>query len=243
MTDQHTHILPGMDDGSRSLEMSLELLRAEAIQGVNTVILTPHYYRTRESGAHFLERRSLAFEKLSEAILALPEEDLRGLPSLVLGAEVAWAPDLIECSHLPELCFTGTQAFLLELPMAPWHNSLLVHIRDLMTATGLMPVIAHIDRYWSSQKPELLKELFSMGLPIQLSADTLLHFSTRGKALKALLSGQVRYLMSDCHDPRYRKPNLGDALQIVEKKLGADMRRRLESETDSLMKKYALEKV
>ena len=44
MTDQHTHILPGMDDGSRSPEMSLELLRAEAAQGVDTVILTPHYY-------------------------------------------------------------------------------------------------------------------------------------------------------------------------------------------------------
>ena len=239
MTDQHTHILPGMDDGSRSVEMSLELLSAEADQGVDTVILTPHYYRTHESGAHFLERRSAAFERLMEAIYALPEETQKGLPTLLLGAEVAWSPDLPDCAHLPEMCFTGTLAFLLELPMAPWHHGMFIQIQDLMTSTGLTPVIAHIDRYWNSQKPELLKELYSLGLPNQLSAETLLHFSTRGKALKALQSGLARYLISDCHDLRLRKPNTGDALRIVEKKLGVNTRRRLEEETDEMLQNYA----
>lgn len=239
MTDQHTHILPGMDDGSKSPEMSLELLRAEAAQGVDTVILTPQYDRMRESDVHFLERRSLFWERLHEAILALPEEEREGLPSLLLGAEVAWTPDLIDCRHLADLCITGTQAFLLELPVAPWRSSMFIQIQNLMTSTGLTPVIVHIDRYWTNQKPELLKELFSLRLPVQLSAETLLHFSTRGKALKALRSGQVRYLMSDCHDPRYRRPNLGQAMAVIEKKLGEDIRRQLEDETDGLLRRYA----
>ena len=242
MTDLHTHILPGMDDGSRSPEMSLELLRREAAQGVDTVVLTPHYYRERENSGHFLERRAAAMERLEEAIAALPEEEWGKLPRLVLGAEVAWVPNLLDCSRLRELCYTGTDAFLLELPMTPWYDGLFAQLMDLMNATGLTPVIAHIDRYWHSQKPERLRELLSLGLPTQLSAEMLLRFSTRGTALKYLQSGRAQLLMSDCHDPKNRRPNLRDGLAAAEKKLGADFRTRLEENTDDLLRKYALKR-
>ena len=48
MTDLHTHILPEMDDGAESVEMSLDMLRMERDQGVDAVVLTPHFYRDRE---------------------------------------------------------------------------------------------------------------------------------------------------------------------------------------------------
>jgi protein subunit release factor B len=54
MTDLHTHILPGMDDGSPDVETSIAMLRMEAEQGVHTVVLTPHFYRDRERPEHFL---------------------------------------------------------------------------------------------------------------------------------------------------------------------------------------------
>ena len=47
MTDLHTHILPGIDDGAKSIEEALALLRAQANQGVDTVALTPHFYKRR----------------------------------------------------------------------------------------------------------------------------------------------------------------------------------------------------
>ena len=53
MIDLHTHILPGMDDGAKDTATSLQMLRMERDQGVDTVVLTPHYYRHRESAEDF----------------------------------------------------------------------------------------------------------------------------------------------------------------------------------------------
>ncbi len=239
MTDLHTHILPGMDDGSRSIEMSIAMLREEAAQGVSTVALTPHYYRERESSGSFLERRFAAYRALEEAISALPENDCAALPARVLAAEVAWVPNLADCRHLRELCYQGTDVFLLELPMQPWYDGLFTQLYDLMNLTGLTPMIAHIDRYWTSQKPARLAELYSLGLPTQLSAEALLRFSTRSRALKELQSGRAQYLMSDCHRIQERKPNILQGMEVIEKRLGTASRRRLETITDSLLRQFA----
>lgn len=239
MTDLHTHILPGMDDGSRSVEMSLAMLEEEAAQGVDTVALTPHYYRDRERADSFLTRRARALEALEAAIAALPEDRRAALPKRVVAAEVAWVPNLVDCSRLRELCYAGTDMFLLELPMQPWYDGLFSQLYDLMNVTGLTPVIAHIDRYWSSQKPERMEELFSLRLPTQLSAEALLRFPTRGRALKYLQSGRAQILMSDCHNMSSRRPNLLPGMETVGKKIGADARAHFAAQTDNLLKERA----
>ena len=234
MTDLHTHILPGMDDGSRSVEMSIAMLREEAAQGVSAVALTPHYYRERESSGAFLARRAAALETLEAAIAALPDTERAELPARILAAEVAWVPNLADCSHLRELCYQGTD--LLELPMEPWYDGLFRQLYDLINTTGLTPVIAHIDRYWSAQKPARLAELYALGLPIQLSAEALLRFPTRSRALKALQKGPAQYLISDCHRIHERKPNLRQGMEMIERKLGGTEREYLSSLTDALLR-------
>ena len=47
MIDFHTHILPGVDDGSKNLDESLQLLQMEQQQGIDIVVLTPHYYSSQ----------------------------------------------------------------------------------------------------------------------------------------------------------------------------------------------------
>ena len=240
MTDLHTHILPGMDDGARSVEVSLAMLREEAAQGVDAVALTSHYYRDRESSGSFLERRARASEALETAIAALPEPERSALPARILAAEVAWVPNLVECSRLHELCYQGTDTFLLELPMRPWYDGLFRQIYDLINVTGLTPVIAHIDRYWSSQKPQRLAELYALGLPVQLSAEALVRFPTRARAIKTIQHNQAQIIMSDCHDMDSRRPNLLPAMELVGKKLGAPMRRQLAAQTTELLRESAL---
>ena len=68
MLDIHTHILPGIDDGSRSVEQSVSMLQCEAEQGVTTVALTPHYDAKRETPAQFVQRREVAKEHLLNEI-------------------------------------------------------------------------------------------------------------------------------------------------------------------------------
>ena len=218
MIDIHTHILPGIDDGARNIDMSLAMLHMEAQQGVDTVVLTPHFYRHRERPEHFLLRRKEAYERLQDA-LAKQREEQPKLPKLVLGCEVAWVPNLMEMDLLPELCIGDTQNLLLELPFTPWSKTLGDQLYDLMGRTGITPILAHLERYTKIQRPELVREVLSLGLPVQISADTLLGAFSKGKSLKALKSW-AHIVASDCHNTTDRAPSMEQAMQVVEKKLG-----------------------
>ena len=68
MIDWHSHVLPQLDDGSRSLEESVAMLEALKCQGVDTVIATPHFYANEESVEAFLERRKKSHDLLSSEI-------------------------------------------------------------------------------------------------------------------------------------------------------------------------------
>ena len=124
--------------------------------------------------------------------------------------------------------------------MTPWYDGLFHQLYDLMNATGLTPLIAHIDRYWTIQKPERLRKLMGMGLPVQLSAEALLRLTTRSRALKALRTDRTWLLISDCHSLRTRRPNLGEGLALAERKLGSGIRADLEANADELLRKYAV---
>lgn len=228
MTDLHTHILPGMDDGARDVDTSLTLLRMEAEQGVDAVILTPHFYRDRENIPHFLDRRAKAVHALADALMALPEDERRTLPRLALGAEVAWMPNLAEWEELPRLCLGTSRHFLLELPFAPWSEQLVSQLYELPGRTGLTPVIAHIERYLKNQKSQHIEAVLSMGVPVQVSAEPLLHPLRRGAVLRLLRERKAQLLASDAHSPEARPPNLGAAMDVVRRRLG-------DSKADSLV--------
>lgn len=217
MTDLHTHILPGMDDGAKNVEESLALLALEREQGVDTVVLTPHFYRNRENPAHFFERRKKAEETLREALAAHPE-----LPAVKCGAEVAWWPGLADCDDLGELCIEGTKTLLVELPFTPWSERMISGLYDLMGRTGVTPVLAHLERYLKLQSAELVRGVLELGVPVQVSGDVLLKFFERGPAMKLLKANDAQLIASDCHNTVSRVPNLGDAMAVAEKKLGRE---------------------
>lgn len=221
MTDLHTHILPGVDDGAKSVDESLQMLRMERRQGINTVVLTPHFYRDRETPERFLMRRQAAVQVLKDAVMNLPETSQGELPKLYLGAEVAWWPDLDEWEELPQLCIGKTRNLLLELPFSPWNDRMFNLLYDLMGKTGITPVIAHLDRYLKFQRPEHIREVLDLGVPVQVSGDVLLNTFRRGAAMKLLRNYDAHFIASDCHGVEHRKPNVAEAMEIVRKKLGS----------------------
>lgn len=233
MTDLHTHILPGMDDGSPDVETSITMLRMEAAQGVHTVVLTPHFYRNRERPEHFLERRYQSAVQLAKGLRALPDGERDKLPRILVGAEVAWVPNLPDLVDLAEFRIGESGYFLLELPFSPWDDSMIHQIYGLMGRTGLTPVIAHLERYIKGQKAEHIEEVFSLGVPIQVSADVLLQPFSKG--MKLLRQGRAHLVASDCHNIGRRPPNLGPAMAAVAKKLGSDRRAALDRRADKLL--------
>ena len=68
MIDFHTHILPGMDDGSQATHESLQMLTLESEQGAQEILLTPHFYAHFDKISSFLERREYSFRKLTKAL-------------------------------------------------------------------------------------------------------------------------------------------------------------------------------
>ncbi len=228
MIDIHTHILPGMDDGAKDVEESLAMLDIQRKQGVETVVLTPHFYRERESPDHFLGRRQKAALKLENRLTELSDEERCHIPHIVLGAEVAWCPNMADWDELPLLCMGQTRNLLLELPFAPWYDQLIDQLYDLQSRTGIVPVIAHIERYIKMQKREHIREIMSMGVPIQFGTDFLFHPLARRAVLKLLRTPGSMLLASDCHGNTHREPNLKAAMDIVRKKIGVQKAQELE---------------
>lgn len=222
--DFHTHVLPGMDDGSKSVEMSMEMLRREAAQGIRQVIATPHFYPWREHPEQFLERRDQAAANLQNAM-----EMHDGLPEVIMGAEVRFFSGISHSDRLPALTIGEKRCILIEMPDAPWTEKMLGELADIYEDCGIIPVIAHVDRYvglfHSHGIPERLE---CLPVLVQASASFFLKPGTGWLAMKMLRKEQIHLLGSDCHNLTDRPPNLGPALEKIRKKLGDDAVARIQ---------------
>lgn len=221
--DFHTHILPGVDDGSKSVEESLAMLRLSAEQGIGHMIATPHFYAHHDNPESFFARREKAFELLRDAMAGVP-----GLPRITLGAEVYYFNGISNAEVLRDLAIGQTEYVLIEMPMPPWTEKMYRELEDITRKQGLIPVIAHVDRYVRPLKTfGIPRQLEQMRLPVQANASFFLHTSTARMAMKMLRQNRIHLLGSDCHNMEGRRPNLGQALELIEKKLGAEVLSRI----------------
>ena len=218
ITDFHSHVLPCMDDGSTSVEMSIAMLQAAAEQGITHVIATPHFYAHRNTPERFLERR-----KQAEKILREEMQKYSGLPKLSVGAEVLFFKGISECDALKLLTISEKNCILLEMAECPWGDYAFREIEQIREKQGLLPIIAHVDRYigpWQDHGiPARLEKLPVM---VQANAEFFLRRFTAPMAMRMLKRGQIHVLGSDCHNLTSRRQNLGEALQRIQKKLGQD---------------------
>ena len=213
--DFHSHILPAMDDGSRSVEQSLQMLRLAAEQGVRTIAATPHFYPHRETPAAFLERRSRAEKVLREAM-----DGEEGLPEVVVGAEVYAFEGMSDSEELSRLTLAGGDALLVEMPMTAWSDRLLDELAQIHVKQGLTPVVAHLDRYIHRfNAKRTVARLAPLPVFIQANASFFTERSTRRLALALLCDNRIHLIGSDCHDLEKRPPNLGEAARIIAEKV------------------------
>ena len=221
LIDFHSHILPGIDDGSKSVRMSVDMLRAQAEQGVEQVVLTPHFYPTTNTPERFLASRAEACEQLMEALDGVPN-----VPKLHLGAEVAYFTGISECDDLQALCVEHSDCVLVELPMCQWEKPVLRDLEGIVTKQNLRPVIAHVDRYLPMLFTDrVIRPLLELPVVLQFNASFFLRRSA--VAMKLLRRGAVGLLGSDSHDLTERAPNLGQAAAVIRKKAGGEPLERI----------------
>ena len=215
MIDFHTHILPGVDDGSISASESVEMLKTLKEQGVSKVLLTPHFYAHYCSVDEFLENRRSSLKELLEA---LREESLD--IKLYLGCEALYFDELWRIENLRALCIEGTDCLLVELPFSVWQDSVVEGIERLVSK-GITPVIAHFDRYLRYRgNLEKIYRLIEAGALLQLNCSALETFFSKVKIKGFLKKGLVFAIGTDCHNLVSRKPSYLAAAEYVKKKLG-----------------------
>ena len=213
MFDVHCHILPGIDDGSKDVQMSLDMLRLTAEQGVEGVIFTPHFYADMYSPEEFLDRRSKALAEL-EANLG----QLSKVPQYISGSEVHYFRGMSRYESLESLCIGKSDYILIEMPFRDWQSLFVDEIQEISRVLGLKVIIAHIERYLDQDKRLVAKLLDDPNILIQCNAEFFTDRPTASKAIKMLKSGRVDLLGSDCHRINHRKPNLAEAVEVIKKK-------------------------
>ncbi|MDD6478894.1 MAG: hypothetical protein PUF48_03645 [Oscillospiraceae bacterium] len=213
ITDFHSHILPLVDDGSKSIEESLEMLRMLACQSVKRVVATPHFYANDETVDEFLARREEAYQKLISAM------DFEA-PGIVLGAEVKFYNGISRLKGLDKLLIQNSNLLLLEMPMLAWSEYTVNELISIASSGNRTIVLAHVDRYLHLQKKGLISKLSANGILMQMNSEFLLSFFSKRKALSLIKNSFVQFIGSDCHSTTNRPPNIEKGLDVISKHLG-----------------------
>lgn len=234
MIDFHAHILPKMDDGSKSAEESIAMLKMQAEQGIRCVVATPHFYAEHETPQDFLHRREHSYQSLQQEIerQGLQEQ----LPQIRLGAEVRYFEGISRSSAVHDLKIEKTDLLLLEMPFVSWSQRMIQEVKAAQQQLDLTILLAHVERYRRTQGFFFHKKLEEMGALIQSNAEFFLNKQTRKKAMHLFEEGKINLLGSDCHNCTVRPPNLGKAIQLLTEQFGDLSVRYLQDQQRRYMK-------
>lgn len=215
--DMHTHILPELDDGSKSVEMSLQIIEKLRNQNVNNICLTPHYYSNEESIDDFVAKRKESVNKLIEHIPA----DV----NICIGAEVYVTSYLFNNEDLSDLCYGDSDYILCEFGYdSHFQEHTMGHFNRLMNNYGLKPVLTHIERYPNLMKNErLICDLLDEGILIQTNIEAFNSFAVRHKLIKFLRKGYIQVLGTDSHSLTRGTPEqYQNVIELIKNKCGEE---------------------
>lgn len=233
LVEMHSHIIPGIDDGSQHIETSLKMIAKLQEQGAEKIVLTPHYYSDDISFDDFLRRRYNAFNAL---LKALPP----GSPALIPAAEVYISKYLFNNDNLKELCIGSSNYALIEHPFsASFDENDYNRLMNLYYDYGIRPVLAHIERYRPLiEDTYLLEEFIEMGALIQVNVNSFVdaHRSIRKKLFKLLDTGHIHIIGSDCHNLDTRPPEYEKGIKAIIKKSGMEAVETLMYNANQLVK-------
>lgn len=222
--DIHSHILPGIDDGSSSMEMSMEMLHMAAEDGISQIILTPH-----NKPWHRNPDRSGITDRVGQLQNLLREEksDIR----LYTGSELYYRNGLTEELDDGQAgTLANSHYVLVEFEPSSDYDYIRNGVYALLMG-GYYPIVAHVERYKSvCSKMARAAELINLGCLIQVNAGSIMGdygFATRQLTRKLLKQRMIHFVATDAHDLKKRRPCLSGCAEFIRKKYGEDSSRRL----------------
>ena len=224
ITDMHCHVLPGVDDGSKSMEESIQCLKTAAEQGIQSMIVTPHFHpgRYKVDAQNVLE----TLERLREAC-----RDNEIPITLYPGQECYWYSELIqELDKGNALTMNNGKYVLVEFEPGTLYSMIYGAVRDLFSA-GYMVIIAHFERYQCLQgRRDRLDELKGCGALLQMNFDRLIKKDTlfsKNPWRKLVKDEYVDFLGSDTHGVDFRPLHVDQVRTWIEKELDPELADRI----------------
>ena len=217
MVDIHCHILPNVDDGSRSWEMTEEMCRIAADDGIQHIVATPHC------------NHQFGFDRQRyEDMLGKLHEASGGRLEFSIGCDFHFSyenlTDAIE--HPNRYTINGTRYLLIEFSDYGIPPNAIEHL-FLLTSRGMVPIITHPERNpLLTKRPERILDFIDAGALVQVTANSLTGFWGSHVKLMSewlLTQGAVHVIASDAHDPTRRKPVLSEARWAVAKLVGEEV--------------------
>ena len=207
--DLHMHIVPGIDDGSRSLDESIEMLKLSAEQGVTDVFCTSHNGYSIEDGERYIE----AFEKLK---LTASEINIR----LHKGCEVLCAgeyiDDIVYGLDIGAFSTLGDTKYVLTELYSDTRPSEALQIINTLKKNGYNPIIAHMERNYNITGI-MVNTLIQSGAMIQINAHSLFDYDNgiRARARELLDRRYVHFIGSDAHRIDHRPPSIAEGAKYI----------------------------
>ncbi len=212
MIDIHSHILPKVDDGAQGMEESIEMAKLYIENGINKVVVTPHYIEG--AGSTTFSENKIVLDKLKNV---LKEEGLD--LELYIGNEIYVTPDTL--NHVIEkkaATLNETRYVLIELPMYDMPRYMENIIYELCLK-GYVPIIAHPERNIKIQEePNLLYGFIIGGALAQINLPSLEgRYGEESKETGELLlkHNMIHFIGTDAHSPRVRSPRIEKSLAIL----------------------------
>ena len=197
MEDLHSHLLFGIDDGTKSMEESIAILKKMERMGIEELVLTPHYVENTKYNWNNINKIRLYQTLIAKA----EEEDIK--IKLYLGNEVFITPNIVKLIEMDEIApINNSKYVLIEFPLKQIYNNTSLIISD-MVSHGYIPILAHPERYEEFQEhPEIVEEYLRMGVLLQGNFTSLFgkYGKTSEKTLKYFLKKKwISFLGSDTH--------------------------------------------
>lgn len=231
MIDIHSHILPSVDDGASSIDDAIEMIRLSYIDGIKTLVLTPHYIETSKYTMS-KEHNEYIFNNLINRI------HNEGIDiELILGNEIRVTKNMVGLLDEQVISTIGnTNYVLIETSLSKRYEELDETIYELRLC-GYIPIIAHPER--CTYIENIVEEVMywtKLGALIQINRDSILGSNGRlikKKAKKLLDKNIVHFIASDCHDLKNRKPGLRIVYDYIKRRYNKKLANKIFIENPS----------
>lgn len=222
--DIHSHILPQVDDGSKSMKQTSSMLKIAYQEGIRTIIVTPHYQEGRDKD----------FYKTMKEMLEKVKHELSFFSSKMdfyLGCEIYYSHDCIKTLEekvIPTMA--DSRYVLVEFSHKAEYQYIKRGLQDFLFS-GYWPILAHVERYVNIIKDiNRVIELVEMGAYIQINVMSVMGKAgkTYKKTVKKLLKNRlVHFVATDCHNDLARLPKIKKCANYIEKKYGKSYMEKL----------------